>query len=76
MRYFVRSKFFENLVHKKMLGYFRILILSKEVGCLLSLNELEDKLQVTIILDKFVNNPKSNFCELIVFGKCFSLVKI
>ena len=43
---------------------------------LLSLNELGEKSQATIILCKFVNTPESNSHWLIVFGKCFSLVKI
>ena len=35
----------------------RIRILSREVGPLLSLNELGEKAQATIILGKFVNKP-------------------
>ena len=41
----------------------------------MSLNELGEKSQATIILGEFVNKPKSNSHWLIVFGKCFSLVK-
>ena len=43
---------------------------------LLGLNELGEKSQATIILRKFANKPLSNSHQLIVFGKCFSLVKI
>ena len=38
----------------------------------LSLNELGEKLQATIIIGKFVNKSQSNSYWLIVFGKCFS----
>ena len=43
---------------------------------LLSLNELGEKSRATIILGKLVNRPTSNSPWLLVFGKCFSLVKI
>ena len=43
---------------------------------LLSLNELGEKLEVRIVLGKFLRKPKSNSHWLIVFGKCFSWVKI
>ena len=65
MRYFERRKFVGNLVHKEkfcldMTGSFqvRILILAREVRIPpLSLNELGEKQQVTIILNKFVSKP-------------------
>ena len=43
---------------------------------LFRLNELGEKLQATIILGKFVNKSYANSHWLIVFGKCFPLVKI
>ena len=54
----------------------RIRFLSRGRIPLLSVNELGEKSPRKIILGKFVNKPYSNSHWLIVFGKCFSLVKI
>ena len=74
MRYFARSKFPRSLVHKKKFSLifwssFQVRI------CILSLNELREKLRAAMILGKFVNKPWSTSHWLIVFGKCFSVVK-
>ena len=69
MRYFTRSKFSRiQLTRKILVRYDRI--------PLFRLNELGEKLQATIILGKFVNKSYANSHWLIVFGKCFPLVKI
>ena len=55
VRYFARNKFFGSLGYKKMFGFTYFV-----KGCripLLSLNELREKLQATIILSIFVNKP-------------------
>ena len=83
MRYFAGSNFSRSLVHEKnfsltwqvvfKLGY----VFGQDSRLpLLGLNELGEKSRATIILGKFVDNPKSNSHWLKFFGKCFSLVKI
>lgn len=54
----------------------RILILSRGKIPPLSLNKLKEKPGAMIILGTFVNRPKTNFCWLLVFRKCFSWSKL
>ena len=83
MRYFAKNKVSMSLVHKKSFSFIWQVVF--KLGTyfvirgrilLLSLNELEEKSRVTITLGKFVNKPKLYSHWLIVFGKCFLLVKI
>ena len=64
MRYFARSKFSRNLVHKKRLAWYDKYFSSYDMYLVkrgripfLSLNELGEKLQAKLILCKFVNKP-------------------
>ena len=62
-----------------MTSSFRVGLLNFVIGgriSLLSLNELGEKSQATIILSKFVNKLQAKSYWLIVFGKYFSLIKI
>ena len=83
MRYFARNKFSRSLAHKRNFGLiwhvvFKLGYLFVKGGRLplLSLNELGEKSQSAITLGKFSTKSQSNSYWLIVFGKCFSLVKI
>ena len=64
MRYFARSKFSRSLVYKKNLSLIWLVVFKLGYPfCnrgripLLSLDELEEKSQATIIFGKFVNKP-------------------
>ena len=81
MRYFATSTFSMSLVHKKNVSFICQLVFKlgylfcQERGKIPSLNEIGEKSQATIILGKFVNQAINSHWP-IVFGKCFSLVKI
>ena len=54
MKYFAGSKFFGSLVHKKNFGLiWQVVFMLRFLFC----QELEEKLQATIILGKLLNKP-------------------
>ena len=64
MRYFARSKFSKSVVHKKHFSVIWQVVLKLDAYFvksgripLLTLSELGEKSQVTIILSNFVNKP-------------------
>ena len=75
MRYFARSKFSGILVCKNKFGLMWQYIVKGHRILPLSSNELKENSGATINSSKLVNKSESNSYWLIVFGKCFSLVK-